>query len=126
MLPVFLDSRWTIDEIMGDGFIEVVNRQRRHAMDGGRWGEFARAALEKIGVEDGGATVAFVSDRVMRDLNRRFRGRTGTTDVLSFPAGEAPYLGDVVIGSSAELPSGLRSLCLRKGYLARKAFLISP
>jgi probable rRNA maturation factor len=40
----------------------------------------------------------------MRDLNRRFRGRKGTTDVLSFPSEqdefeklEGPNLGDVVI-----------------------------
>ena len=51
-----------------------------------------------------GATIAFVSDRVMRDLNRRFRARVGTTDVLSFPAGREEFedeaaanLGDVVI-----------------------------
>lgn len=84
--------------------VEVVNRQRRRKVDGERWREFAEEALAKIGVE-GDVTIAFVSDRVMRDLNRRFRGRKSTTDVLSFPWGAeefeksvaAPMLGEVVI-----------------------------
>ena len=85
--------------------IEVVNRQRRLRVEVGRWREFTGRALAAIGVEGRGVTVAFVSDRAMRDLNRRFRGRDYATDVLSFPAGqdewedgeEAQSLGDVVI-----------------------------
>ena len=49
-------------------------------------------------------TVAFVSDRAMRELNRRWRGKRGTTDVLSFPSGQEEFeraeglsLGDVVV-----------------------------
>ncbi len=49
-------------------------------------------------------TIAFVSDRAMRELNRLWRHERGTTDVLSFPAGQAEFemasgqnLGDVVI-----------------------------
>jgi probable rRNA maturation factor len=84
--------------------IEVVNRQRRITIDEERWRQLAERSLKKIGVEDKGATVAFVSDRAMRDLNRRWRGKRGTTDVLSFPAEqevweqvEGKTLGDVVI-----------------------------
>ena len=84
--------------------IEVVNRQRKVSLDCERWREFAGKAL-KIAPSDGaGLTVAFVSDRVMRGLNRRWRGKEGTTDVLSFPAGQDEFekaewvtLGDVVI-----------------------------
>jgi rRNA maturation RNase YbeY len=85
--------------------IEVVSRQRRRAMECERWRQFAGRALEKIGVEEGvGATVAFVSDSRMRSLNKRFRGRDTTTDVLSFPSGAEEWehaedsgLGDVVV-----------------------------
>lgn len=86
--------------------IEVVNRQRGRRMDCGRWREFTERALSDVGVAAGkGATVAFVSDRTMRRLNRQFRGRRGTTDVLSFPAGPDEFeraegseqLGDVVV-----------------------------
>jgi probable rRNA maturation factor len=41
--------------------------------------------------------VAIVSDARVRSLNRRYRGRDAATDVLSFPAAEGPYLGDIVI-----------------------------
>jgi rRNA maturation RNase YbeY len=84
--------------------IEVVNRQRRITIDEERWRQLAERSLKKIGVEDKGATVAFVSDRAMRELNRRWRGKRGTTDVLSFPVEqevweqvEGKTLGDVVI-----------------------------
>lgn len=53
----------------------------------------------------GEVTVALVSDRRMRTLNRTFRGNDYATDVLSFPAdaGESPearpLLGDIVIAA---------------------------
>ena len=56
-------------------------------------------------VEPAGASlgVRFVGDRAMRALNRDFRGKDATTDVLSFPASEtdpesgARYIGDILI-----------------------------
>jgi probable rRNA maturation factor len=84
--------------------IEVVNRQRRVALDQERWRGFAATALRKIDAGQAGATVVFVSDRAMRGLNRKFRGRAATTDVLSFPVEQTDFeslagatLGDVVI-----------------------------
>lgn len=84
--------------------IEVVNRQRKIRMDCGRWREFGERALKVVPAGGAGATVAFVSDRTMRGLNRRWRGKAGTTDVLSFPAGQEEFergaglsLGDVVV-----------------------------
>jgi probable rRNA maturation factor len=84
--------------------IEVVNRQRKRAMDGERWEAFAAKALKVVPAKGAGVTVVFVSDRAMRELNRRWRGKRGTTDVLSFPAGQDEFeraagatLGDVVI-----------------------------
>ena len=45
--------------------------------------------------------VRFVSDEEMAEYNRKYRGRCGATDVLSFPEYGAPpdyrHLGDVVI-----------------------------
>jgi probable rRNA maturation factor len=84
--------------------VEVVNRQRRLPVDGERWRAFAVKALKVVPAGGAGVTVAFVSDRAMRELNRRWRGKRGTTDVLSFPAGQEEFeraeglsLGDVVI-----------------------------
>jgi probable rRNA maturation factor len=84
--------------------IEVVNRQRKLPMDCERWRAFTEKALKAAPAGAAGVTVAFVSDRAMRELNGRWRGKRGTTDVLSFPAGQDEFekleglmLGDVLI-----------------------------
>ncbi len=84
--------------------VEVVNRQRKRKLDLQHWEKFAETALRVLPATAAGVTVAFVSDPAMRELNRRWRGQTGTTDVLSFSAdqdefekSEGPTLGDVVI-----------------------------
>lgn len=84
--------------------IEVVNRQRKIPLEGERWRAFTEKALKVVPADDVGVTVAFVSDRVMRELNRMWRHKRGTTDVLSFPAAQDEFekaegatLGDVVI-----------------------------
>jgi probable rRNA maturation factor len=86
--------------------IGVVNRQRKVPVDCARWRAFTARALRVVPSGGAGATVAFVSDRAMRELNRRWRGKTGTTDVLSFPSGQDEFekaeglsLGDVVISA---------------------------
>lgn len=45
----------------------------------------------------GDVSIAIVSDRRMRALNRQFRGKDYATDVLSFPSEERGFLGDIVI-----------------------------
>ncbi len=84
--------------------IEVVNRQRKVPLDCERWEAFAEKVLKVAPADGAGVTVAFVSDRAMRELNWRWRGKRGTTDVLSFPAAQDEFekaegwtLGDVVI-----------------------------
>ena len=47
----------------------------------------------------GDLSIAIVSDRRMRALNRQFRGKDHVTDVLSFPSGERGFMGDIVIAS---------------------------
>jgi probable rRNA maturation factor len=83
---------------------EVVNRQRKLPIDCKRWERFVQKALGVAPANGAGVTVAFVSDRAMRELNRMWRHKSGTTDVLSFPAEqdkfeqtEGAMLGDVVI-----------------------------
>jgi rRNA maturation RNase YbeY len=89
-----------VDEIM----IEVVNRQRKLPLDCERWRTFVEKVWRVIPADVEGVTVAFVSDRAMRELNRLWRHKQGTTDVLSFPVeqdgfekAEGSSLGDVVI-----------------------------
>lgn len=84
--------------------IEIVNRQRKFPIAAARWEAFAAKALKVLPVENASATVVFISDRAMAELNQRWRGKRGTTDVLSFPAAQDKFekseglnLGDVVI-----------------------------
>lgn len=83
----------------------IVNLQRKIKIDAKAFGPFVdavRAAVEET--EGGSFSVAFVSDRRMKELNKMFRGKDLTTDVLSFPheadefeTHEEHYLGDIVI-----------------------------
>ena len=77
--------------------VEVVNRQRRLKLDTEAWSTFADKALHAIGKSESSATIAFVSDKRIRELNRQFRGVDRATDVLSFPAEEEFNLGDVAV-----------------------------
>jgi probable rRNA maturation factor len=58
-------------------------------------GEFVRrtlltlAKLERLDHEVSEVSVAFVDDEAMRELNKRFRKKDRTTDVLTFPADDS-------------------------------------
>ncbi|HEY2961699.1 MAG TPA: rRNA maturation RNase YbeY [Pyrinomonadaceae bacterium] len=80
--------------------IEAVNRQRKTRIDTKTWESFAARAADAIGKENSSATIAFVSDKTIRQLNRQFRGIDKATDVLSFPAdddADSNNLGDIAI-----------------------------
>jgi probable rRNA maturation factor len=86
--------------------IEVINRQRKHPIDCESWQVFATKALRLFPAADGDLTVVFVSDRAMREIHRQWRGKRGTTDVLSFPANQDEFeklgglnLGDILISA---------------------------
>ncbi len=61
--------------------------------------------LEKLDEEITEVSIAFVDDEAMTELNKKFRGKKKTTDVLTFPADDSYNepsasgrpLGDVVI-----------------------------
>ena len=77
--------------------VEVVNRQRRLQLDTKAWSSFAVRALRAIGKTKASATIGFVSNKRIRELNRQFRGIDKAKDVLSFPAEEESNLGDVAV-----------------------------
>ena len=79
------------------------------AVDAGRLRQAAARVLAREGVE-GELTIILTDDETVSDLNARFLGKEGPTDVLSFPAGgeedgfvlppeedAARYLGDIII-----------------------------
>jgi probable rRNA maturation factor len=89
---------------------EVVNRQRRVQVDLEQIARLAERTLAAVGRGDATLTIAFVSDPVIRRLNRDYRGKDRPTDVLSFPLGwkggtnaEGEHLGDVVISTDSAI-----------------------
>ena len=57
---------------------------------------FARRVLRAVDAEPEELSIAFIGDEAMRELNRKFRRKNKTTDVLTFP-GDGPLLGEIVI-----------------------------
>jgi len=83
---------------------EIINNQRKIKTNWKKFEVFTDNALDKIEeAENKAVTIAFVSDRKMRELNNEFRGKKTTTDVLSFPFEADEFekdenvLGDIVI-----------------------------
>ena len=83
---------------------EVINSQRKIKIKTAVFQVFAGKIAEIVAeTKNKTFTVAFVSDRRMRELNKTFRGKNSTTDVLSFPYQtdefeiETENLGDIVI-----------------------------
>ncbi len=83
----------------------VSDEQGDQPVDTQRWANLARSVLDAEGVPDAGElSMAFVAEGAMADLNQRFAGEEGPTDVLAFPIddgdpgdGTPAMLGDVVI-----------------------------
>jgi probable rRNA maturation factor len=66
-----------------------------------------RAIAETLACEkvrrDCAVSVTFVSDRIMRGLNREYRGKDSATDVLSFPQAEPGHLDSAFDGRRLQL-----------------------
>jgi probable rRNA maturation factor len=78
--------------------IEVVNRQRIRKLHVVPWIKCVEKMLDVIGKTDSSVTVAFVSDKKIRELNRQFRQIDKATDVLSFPGDSSDgEMGDIAI-----------------------------
>lgn len=83
---------------------EIINNQRKIKLDWLIFQSFAEITINRIQeAENKSVTIAFVSDRKMRELNKQFRSKNSTTDVLSFPFEADEFepdernLGDIVI-----------------------------
>jgi probable rRNA maturation factor len=89
---------------------ELYNVQRKVNLDVRPLRSFAETVCEDVHEAFGSTfATALVSDRRMKELNSLFRGKSETTDVLSFPAnhesfepasnGDGHFLGDIVISA---------------------------
>lgn len=84
--------------------IEIVNNQRKIKINPTLFKGFAEKIVGLIPeANENLVVIAFVSDRKMRFLNKNFRGKDSTTDVLSFPFEAEEFenseriLGDIFI-----------------------------
>ena len=126
--------------------VVAVNKQRRRRVDVARLTAVLRGAAEALKVR-GEVALVVSGDRLLHDLNKRYRGKDKPTDVLSFPGpcgehvagpragrrgecaacvGETPALGDIVISveTAAANAKGLgRTLAAELDVLALHGFL---
>jgi len=89
--------------------IEIINRQRKFAVDKGQFRRLLEALNRRCRLKNPELTLSLVGDRAITSLNRKYRKKNRPTDVLSFPVGEKAadgkfYLGDIVIS----VPQALR------------------
>jgi rRNA maturation RNase YbeY len=82
----------------------IVNRQRAERVDVRALGAFVGRLVGVFPPRRGdGLAVCLVSDRAMVGLQRAYRGRSTTTDVLSFPGGSRRgpdgrlHVGDIAV-----------------------------
>lgn len=87
--------------------IEVVNRQRLYKLERAQIKRLGQALLARIERANCTATITFIRDQEMRELNRVYRNIDRPTDVLAFayhermsdnePDCNPDFLGDVII-----------------------------
>jgi probable rRNA maturation factor len=71
----------------------AADEQSAQPVDTLRWIHLAEAVLAEEGVGDAEVSMLFVDEVAIADLNKRFLGRDGPTDVLAFPIDEEPGEG---------------------------------
>jgi probable rRNA maturation factor len=103
--------------------VDVVVKQRAHRVPASPLAAFARRLAEAKA--PGGAdalTILLAGDKTMRGLNRTFRGKDQTTDVLSFPSGEDRLVdGTLPLGEIAiSVPQAARQAEARGHSLPRE------
>jgi probable rRNA maturation factor len=86
--------------------VEIINQQRKIKIETADFQDFSEKAVNAITEARGKElSVAFVSDKRIKELNKIFRNKNQPTDVLSFPYEPDQYdyletenfLGDIVI-----------------------------
>ena len=88
----------------------LINRQRKHRIDRARMLDFLSRLIGHL-LPGAPFSVVLVSDRIIRQYNRDYRGQDQATDVLSFP-GDDGYLGDILISIETAHGQALRSKAL--------------
>jgi probable rRNA maturation factor len=102
--------------------IDVSSSVRRLLVSGPRVKQAAAAALNAEGVKDAMLSITFVGRAAMSELNRRYLGHRGPTDVISFGLGRigrrGPVVGDIYI-----CPEIARANAKRQGVSSQEELL---
>ena len=84
----------------------ITNNQKKRKIAVEKVRTTAQALLDVLGYPESELSILIVDDNEIADLNSRYLGRTGSTNVIAFPMLEGEYsevseemLGDVVISA---------------------------
>ena len=93
--------------------IQIRNKQRRHIIYPSSIASFCAAVLKSFDQESSALSIAFVSPREMRLINRNYHGHDYATDVLSFcyegeEVDAIPFLGEIVIAPEVAFTQAVR------------------
>jgi probable rRNA maturation factor len=104
--------------------IDVSSSVRRLLVSRPRVKEAALAALTTEGVRDAMLSITFVGRAAMSELNRRYLGHHGPTDVISFALGRQGHRGGgPVVGDIYICPEIARVNAKRQGVSSQKELL---
>ena len=101
--------------------IEILNQQKRHRINIDKFKSLLHKLCAHYKIKNTEITLAFVTNQVIRELNRKFLNKNTFTDVLSFPIREKGadgkfYLGDIIISA----PQAFRQSSQEKHGLERE------
>ncbi len=96
--------------------IEIINQQNRYWISKEPFLKLLQKLSSHYNLQESEVTLAFVTNKVIKNLNRKFLRKNSSTDVLSFPIREKAadgkfYLGDIIIS----IPQAFRQ-CLNKTH----------
>jgi len=111
--------------------VEIINRQTKSRIRTDRFAALLERLLRRSRLKNTDVVLVFAGDAAVRRLNRLYRKKDKTTDVLSFPLdgrgeGGRRHLGDIVISvprarrQAAALGHGLEA---ELAYLAVHGFI---
>lgn len=106
--------------------ITILNRQKKHRVPIKAFERLLADLAARYRLAAPEVTLAFVGERAIRTLNRKWMKKDRPTDVLSFPLGEKAadgrfYLGDIVIA----VPVAARQARARGHGLERELRLLA-
>jgi probable rRNA maturation factor len=86
--------------------IEIINQQSRYPVAESKFKNLLKKLAKRYKLKNPEITLAFVTNKVIKDLNKKYLDKDSPTDVLSFPLGEKGvdgkfYFGDIIISVPA-------------------------